>query len=226
MKIFTVFCLSASSLLYELFLTRYFSIAHWNHLSFMVIGIAMLGYGASGAVFALAARPREYAMVFPIVSLACAACVLGSFLSLRLIPLDYLRLPIEPVQLCYLLLTELVLSLPFFFAGLGSCLAYVGLPERSGLVAFASMLGSGAGGLAPIFLLPSLGGSGLVAAAALTPIVAAWYREAPIIDLDRIEGPPCSEQTERVRGRKNEATGHDETERYRMCKPPSLMVRK
>ena len=157
MRIFAVFCLSASSLLYELFLTRYFSIAHWNHLSFMVIGIAMLGYGASGAVFALAARPREYAMVFPIVSLACAASVLGSFLSLRLIPLDYLRLPVEPVQLCYLLLTELVLSIPFFFAGLGSCLAYVGLPERSGLVAFASMIGSGAGSLAPVFLLTFTG---------------------------------------------------------------------
>lgn len=179
MKVFAVFCLSASSLLYELFLTRYFSIAHWNHLSFMVIGIAMLGYGASGAVFALAARPREYAMVFPVVSLACAASVLGSFLSLRLIPLDYLRLPVEPVQLCYLLLTELVLSLPFFFAGLGCCMAYVGLPERSGLVAFASMLGSGAGGLAPIFLLPSLGAGGLVASATLTPIVAALILSLP-----------------------------------------------
>ncbi|MGA2641555.1 MAG: hypothetical protein ABSG21_11720, partial [Spirochaetia bacterium] len=181
MKFFAVFCLSASSLLYELFLTRYFSIAHWNHLSFMVIGIAMLGYGASGAVFALAraARPRQWAGVFPIVSLACAASVLGSFLSLRLIPLDYLRLPVEPVQLCYLLLTELVLSIPFFFAGLGSCLAYVGLPERSGLVAFASMVGSGAGSLAPIFLFPSLGAGGLVASATLTPIVAALILSLP-----------------------------------------------
>jgi hypothetical protein len=184
-KIFAVFCLSASSLLYELFLTRYFSIAHWNHLSFMVIGIAMLGYGASGAVFALVAKPREYAMVFPIVSLACAVCVLGSFLCLRLIPLDYLRLPIEPMQLCYLLLTELVLSLPFFFAGFGSCLAYVGFPEKSGRVAFASMIGSGAGAVVPIFLLPSLGGSGLVAAAALTPIVAALILSIPWVQKPR-----------------------------------------
>ena len=184
MKVFAVFCLSVSSLLYELFLTRYFSIAHWNHLSFMVIGIAMLGYGASGAVFALAARPCKSAVVFPIVSLACAASVLGSFLSLRLIPLDYLRLPVEPVQLCYLLLTELVLSIPFFFAGLGSCLAYVGLPERSGLVAFASMIGSGAGSLAPIFLFPLLGAGGLIASATLTPIVAAL-----ILSIPWVQGP-------------------------------------
>ncbi|MDD3082936.1 MAG: hypothetical protein PHW17_12030, partial [Desulfobacterales bacterium] len=43
-----VFLLSASSLAFEVLLTRIFSISQWNHLSFMVISIALFGFAASG----------------------------------------------------------------------------------------------------------------------------------------------------------------------------------
>lgn len=176
MTLFAVFCLSSSSLLFELILTRYFAIAHGNHLSFMVIGIAMLGYGASGTLFALAAGRRERSdlrTAFPVVSLACAASTAGSFLLVRLIPLDYLRFPIERLQFLYLLVSILLLALPFFFAGLGTCIAYVSSPGASGLVAAASMAGSGLGAIAPAILLPSLDVGGAIAAAALLSLLPA-----------------------------------------------------
>ena len=138
MTFFGVACLSASSLLFELLLTRTFSLAHWYHLSFMVIGIAMFGFAGAGVFFALARRGR-----IERVSFLCALSTMGSFLLMRVIPLDYLRFPLEGVQLLYLLATDLLLSVPFFFAGLGICCAYVRMPERSGAVAFSALGGSG-----------------------------------------------------------------------------------
>jgi hypothetical protein len=40
--------LSAGALAYEVLLTRLFSIVQWHHYAYMVISIALLGYGASG----------------------------------------------------------------------------------------------------------------------------------------------------------------------------------
>jgi len=44
----SVFILSLSSISFEILLTRIFSISQWNHLSFMVISIALFGFAASG----------------------------------------------------------------------------------------------------------------------------------------------------------------------------------
>jgi hypothetical protein len=45
----SIFILSAAALAYEVLLIRLFSIIHWHHFAFMVISIALLGYGASGS---------------------------------------------------------------------------------------------------------------------------------------------------------------------------------
>ena len=45
---------SAGALAYEVLLTRLFSIVQWHHYAYMVISIALLGYGVSGAFLALA----------------------------------------------------------------------------------------------------------------------------------------------------------------------------
>lgn len=178
MILFGVFCLSASSLLFELLLTRAFSITHWYHLSFMVIGIAMLGSGASG-VYSAFPRRRTRALCLRGISFLCAVTSIGSYLLVKLIPLDSLRLPFERIQLLFLLATDLVLSLPFFFAGLYTCMAYLRMPERSGTVAFFSLTGAGVGAVLPAALLPVLGVGGGIAASALLALVPALFRQAP-----------------------------------------------
>ena len=40
--------LSAATLGYEILLTRLFSIVQWHHFAFLVISVALLGFGASG----------------------------------------------------------------------------------------------------------------------------------------------------------------------------------
>src|SRR5262245_64318800 len=44
---------SAGALAFEVLLTRLFSIIQWHHFAYMVISIALLGYGASGAFLAV-----------------------------------------------------------------------------------------------------------------------------------------------------------------------------
>jgi hypothetical protein len=45
--------ISASSLAYEVLLMRLFSIIQWHHFAYMMISLALLGYGVSGVFLAL-----------------------------------------------------------------------------------------------------------------------------------------------------------------------------
>ena len=74
------------------------------------------------------------------VSLAALLCLytiaaIISFLSLNNMPLDYFRLPVEPVQSLYLLAAYLLLALPFFFSGLIIATGYTTVPEKAGRLA-------------------------------------------------------------------------------------------
>src|SRR6202011_5076122 len=49
---------SASVLSYQVILVRAFSIGQWHHFAYMVISIALLGFGASGTLLAALERRR------------------------------------------------------------------------------------------------------------------------------------------------------------------------
>ena len=54
MRLLAVGLVAAGVLAYEVLLARLFSIIQWYHFAYMVISIALLGYGASGTFLALA----------------------------------------------------------------------------------------------------------------------------------------------------------------------------
>lgn len=178
MLLTAVFFASLSTLAFEVLLTRVFSIGQWNHLSFMVISIALFGFAASGTFLSLVEarhqrqdlQPGSYASVDIIVCLYSFSASF-SFLVLNHIPLDYFRLPVEPVQCLYLLAAFLVLALPFFFSGLLISLAYATAPEKTGLVYFSSMAGSACGAILPVPLLPLMGEGRLVIVSTLIPLI-------------------------------------------------------
>ena len=61
MPLLAVALISAGALAYEILLARLFAIIQWYHFAYMIISIALLGYGASGTFLALAQerlRPR------------------------------------------------------------------------------------------------------------------------------------------------------------------------
>jgi len=169
MIIKALFLLCFSSLAYEVLLTRVFSISQWNHLSFMVISIALFGFAASGTFLSILdtrkikweKRLSTKKSLFYFIYFYTVFTI-GSFVALNKMPLDYFRLPLDPAQALYLLAAFLLLALPFFFTGLIVTIAYSSLPEKSGLVYFATMAGSACGALLPIPLLPVFGEGKLI----------------------------------------------------------------
>lgn len=158
------FLSAASALACEIILTRLFSLSQWYHFAFLAISVALLGYGASGTFLAVTRRRLPLSLLAAGQALGIAA----GYLAANFIPFDSFRIAWEPVQVLYMALYYLSLTVPFFFAGLISA----SLLERSelpaGRVYAANLMGSGAGCLLSLVLQPHLAGVGsLLACAAL-----------------------------------------------------------
>ena len=173
-----VFLIGFSTLAFEVLLTRIFSIGQWNHLSFMVISIALFGFAASGTYLSIynarrGQRPHSFSahQTIAILVVLYTATTILAFIALNNSPLDYFRLPLDPIQSAYLLIAFILLSLPFFFSGLIVALAYTHLPEKTGLTYFATMCGSAGGAISPALLLPFFSEGQLVVFCAIIPLV-------------------------------------------------------
>jgi hypothetical protein len=177
-----IFLVSFSTLAFEVLLTRVFSIGQWNHLSFMVISIALFGFGASGTFLSIFDIRKNRQRICPVSGILLAALLcfytaaaITSFLSINNMPLDYFRLPVEPIQSLYLLASYLFLALPFFFSGIIIAIGYTTIPHKTGLVYFASMAGSALGAIVPVPLLTLLGEGKLIIISALVPLIPAAF---------------------------------------------------
>jgi len=193
----SVFFVSLSTLAFEVLLTRVFSIGQWNHLSFMVISIALFGFGAAGTFLSIVdIRKKTWLQSIAsrtwlsILLLLYAFSTILSFLAVNHLPLDYFRLPVEPIQMIYLLAAFLLQALPFFLAGVIISIAYITVPQKSGLVYFASMAGSAVGAALPISLLPLAGEGNLIivsASISLVPLVYSIF----YFDFKTTKRPAC-----------------------------------
>jgi len=177
-----VFFLSLASLSFEILLVRVFSVSQWNHLSFMVISITLFGFAAGGTFLNIIdIRKKDWdkhlATTGPvhIFIILFTLSTTISFIVLNRIPLDYFRLPLEPVQALYLMTAYLLLSLPFFFTGIIVSLAYACLPEKTGRVYFASMIGSAFGAILPVVLLPFIHEGRLIVLSAVLPLTVILF---------------------------------------------------
>ena len=146
---------SASSLAYEMLLMRLFSIIQWHHFAYMIISLALLGYGISGTFLAL--NRDRLIRYFPTVILAnlllFSISIPLCFLLVQQLPFNPLEIVWSPVQLWYLLATYLVLSLPFFFAANVIGLSFYRYKEQVSSLYAADLVGAGFGSIAIIMLL-------------------------------------------------------------------------
>ena len=176
MRLLAISLVSAGVLAYEVLLARLFSIIQWYHFAYMVISVALLGYGASGTFLALvrdrlqphaSAAFALFAALFGITAVACFA------LAQRL-PFNALELIWDPRQLLYLGSLYAVLFVPFFCGAVCVGVALACFAEPVGRIYRADLLGAGIGALGILGLLflvmPSralelVGALGLLAAA-------------------------------------------------------------
>ncbi|MHC4294987.1 MAG: spermidine synthase family protein, partial [Planctomycetota bacterium] len=172
---------SAVVIALELALMRMGSLRFWSHFAYMVISVAILGFGASGTVLTLSRRwilkaPRGlmsllafgFALSIPLVSIAA-----------RAIPLDVQFLAWDLSQGIGVAALEALMFVPFFLSGMFVGIALMDSPQRIAGHYAANLAGSGlgaVGGVVAMMLAPShmmFGWTAVVALAAglilLTP---------------------------------------------------------
>jgi spermidine synthase len=166
---------AAGILAYEILLVRVFAIEQFHHFAYMAIGVAMLGFGASGTLLALAGgiagdAARRW---FPRVTVAAAA-------ALVLCPALADRIAVDPTQLAWnagawprLGAVYLLLALPFAAGALAILLALSLEATRPGRVYGASFMGSGLGAALAVGVLWLLPPERALAVPALLVAVAA-----------------------------------------------------
>ena len=167
--------LSAGILSYEVLLIRLLAIVQWHHFAYMVISIALLGFGASGTLLTFfGARWRgRFRTAFCVNAVAFGLLAPLAFLLAQRLPFNALEILWEPRQLLYLTALYLLLFVPFLAGANAIGLAFLVMPARIGGVYAVNLIGSGLGSLiavATLFLLPPervlllTGGLGLAAA--------------------------------------------------------------
>lgn len=146
---------SAAALAYEVLLIRLFSIIQWHHFAHMIISLALLGCGASGAFLAFTARRLQgaSAVAFSANAVLFGLSAVGGFLLVQRLPFNPLELLWDPAQPGWLAATYLVLALPFFFAANCVGLSLYGFPQSIPRLYAYDLLGAGAGSLGVILLL-------------------------------------------------------------------------
>ncbi len=174
--LFAIALLSAAALGYEILLMRLFSIIAWHHFAYMMISVALLGYGAAGTFVALA-RQRllaHYATVFVGAAAAFGVLAVLGFVLAQKVAFNPLEMLWDPRQPLRLLAVYALLFVPFFCAATALCLTFTRFGDEAHRIYSFDILGAGAGSLAmlvtlfvlaPMDALKFTGALGLAAAA-------------------------------------------------------------
>ena len=173
--LFATLLVSAGAIGYELLLMRVLSIVQWHHFAYMIISLALLGYGASGTAIALLRHRLEphfetafaaSAGLFSVTMVVCFA--LG-----QRVPFNALEIVWNPWQFASLSLIYLLFFVPFFFAA--SCIGLTFTCRRSAIsqIYFFDLLGAGLGAVLIIGLLFRLMPQHAVIVLAVLPLAAS-----------------------------------------------------
>jgi len=170
-----LFLLSAATLTFEINLTRIFSVAQFYHFAFMIVSLALLGFGASGTFLTLFPRLRERdpARTLPWLSWAFALTAVGSYALTLYVPFDSFRIAHDWRQGGVLALHYVALATPFFCSGAAIALLLAAQPEQAARTYAANLTGSAAGCLLAVAAPSLAGGEGAVLFSAALSLLAA-----------------------------------------------------
>ena len=183
----SVFLVSLGALVLEVTLTRILSAMMWYHFSYLIISMALLGYGAAGARLAVSNRfrDRDPAKVISLYSaLFSVAAVLGPFVATRIRFFDSVELIRRPEYWVVFLLFYIFLFAPFYFAGVVVGFALKEYREEINRLYFFDLSGAALGCLVVVGGIGFFGGPGSVTLASLfaaaasiivKPNATTWY---------------------------------------------------
>lgn len=182
--LFSLGLLSASIIAFQLVLIQVLSIVQWHHFAYMIISVAMLGFGTAGTVLAILRR-RLLKHIHVLLPLLMMSCGLTMSLVTELSQLSFVRFDSYLLFANYshvgrLLLTYLLFFIPFFLGALAIGIIFDHYITGIGKIYFANLLGSGAGGLLALAGLWFFFPNQLPAIVSILPVLAGIMIITPI----------------------------------------------
>ncbi len=176
-----LFLLSAATLTFEVNLTRIFSVAQFYHFAFMIVSLALLGFGASGTFLTIFPRLKERDPTRPLILLSWGfvLAAIGSYVLTLYVPFDSFRIAHDWRQGAVLALHYVALATPFFCSGAAVGLLLAARPETANRTYAANLTGSAAGCLLAVAIPSLVGGEGAVLLSAALGILAALIFQYP-----------------------------------------------
>jgi hypothetical protein len=148
-----LFLISASTLMYEVVLTRLLSVVTWYYLAFVSVSIAMFGLTAGALLvqflpefFGGEKAPKRMAQA----AFAAAIAMPFSLMTMLAVPIAVVA---RLEGIFSFLFFSAVISVPFFFTGIAICLSLTRSPYPIGRIYFADLAGVAAGCLCSIALM-------------------------------------------------------------------------
>ncbi len=166
---------SAAAIGYEILLMRALSIVQWHHFAWMIISLALLGYGASGTFIALLRSRLEprFEQAFAASALLFSISMVGCFVLAQRVPFNALEIVWDHGQFLNLALVYLAFFVPFFFAACCIGLAFTCRSRESGRIYFFDLVGAGLGALLVIALLFAVSLQTALVLLALLPLLGS-----------------------------------------------------
>ena len=158
-----LFVLSLGVLLFELTLTRIFSIILWYDYSFMAISVAFFGLGI-GALLVHVQKDRIKGTEEEKQRLLISKIFRSAIAFAISVPVFLLVLGYIPSDTSYIYLYYLVSSLPFFFAGTSIATIFFSFPKEISKLYFADLAGAAFATLVLDPLMQALGAESVLIA--------------------------------------------------------------
>ena len=169
-----IFLVAMAVMILEVALTRVFSFITYHHMTYLVIAVAMLGFGAAGTFLTVSDKPVDDARLARHTVLFGLATVAVLFIvpKIEFYPMNMYNLG-DTRNLYTLFLLISVTAVPFFFAGV--CIAAIVSSAGAAVnrVYFADLAGSAAGSLLAIGLVNGVGAVATCVVAAAIAVGAA-----------------------------------------------------
>jgi spermidine synthase len=157
--LFTIFAVTFTTMLAEVLLTRVFSVVYFGQFAFLIISLALFGYGLSGVFLALRklSDRKDQATLLSRFLLLFVISFPLAYKATLVFTIDFLHLFAPFQNFLFLVLNFLILLLPFFFGGVVLALIFSAYPESIGRLYFIDLVGASLGSLAIIPLISWLG---------------------------------------------------------------------
>jgi hypothetical protein len=155
----SLFLLSIATLTFEINLTRLFSVAQFYHFAFMIVSIALLGFGASGTALTIfpALQKVNPGQQLSRLAFATGISILSAYLLTNWLHFDSFSIAWDRRQVWILILQYIALAAPFFFSGLALGFLLNRSPQHAGATYAVNLTGSATGCLLALNAPPHIG---------------------------------------------------------------------